>query len=84
LLAEFAKIAYGVGKSGCRGVSVLKAPGPLVRTPISSQRLAPLNTFPKSRVTVNRPLVTPVVLLVSGPARALPPLLTLSSENVRS
>ena len=35
--------AYGEAVNGCRGASVVNAPLPLVRTPISSQRAAPGN-----------------------------------------
>jgi hypothetical protein len=54
---------------GCRGVSTVKSPRPLLRTPISSQRSAPVNTpAPGLRVTVNKPLLTATGEFVIGPA----------------
>ena len=68
-----ARMAYGVGVNGCRGVSVTKPDAPLVRTAISSQRALPVNTpEPKSNVTVNRPLVTGVAAFVRIPLTTLP------------
>jgi len=37
LLAPVAKIAYGTGKIGWRGVSTVKLVAPMARTPMSSQ-----------------------------------------------
>ena len=67
-------MAYGVGVSAWRGVSVVKSPAlPLVRTPISSQRELPSKTPPKSSVTVNKPLLMEVAELVSvAPSCVLP------------
>src|SRR5437867_1717813 len=61
-----AKSAQGAGVSGWRGVRKVKlfpSPPPLVRTPICSQRAAPVKGFgPNSPLalscTVNKPLVT--------------------------
>ena len=68
-LAVFAKTAYGVGVNCWRGAKVVNVLTPLVSTPICNQLVAPVNTpGPKSISTVNRPLVTPTALLVTGPA----------------
>src|ERR1019366_2328971 len=85
LLAELAMIAYGIGKMGWRGERVVNDAAPFVRTPISSQRFDPVNTLlPKSSITANNPLVTPVTELVIGPATVLPPLLVAKSAKVIS
>src|ERR1035437_1854374 len=84
LLAVLARMAYGVGVSSWRGFSVVKLLTPFVSTPIANQLVWPVNTpGPKSTSTVNSPLVTMTPLVGTGPATALPPLLTLNSENVR-
>ena len=58
---------------GWRGERVVNAAAPFVRAAISTQRFDPVNTpLPKSSVTANNPLVTPVAELVFGPATTLP------------
>lgn len=84
LLAVVAKMEYGTGVSCCLGDSAVKVPTPLLATPICSQLVTPWNgPEPKSIVTLKRPLVTPTPLVVTGPAVAAPPLLTLYSAKVR-
>ena len=59
-----------------RGAMGMYRLAPLVRTPISSQQLAPVNTpDPKSMEALNTPLVTGVALLATGPATIAPPSL---------
>ena len=59
--------------SAWRGARVVNDVAPLVRAAISSQRALPSNTpLPKFSVTQNRPLVTPVALLVTGAPTGLP------------
>ena len=59
--------------SAWRGVRLVKAPLPFVRTAMSSQRAPPVNTPPpKSSATVNKPLVTPTEAVVTGAATMLP------------
>ena len=77
-------MAYGTGVNGWRGVRVVKLLTPLVATLICSQTPSPMNTpGPKSIVVVNRPLVTPTALLVSGPAMGAPPLFVANSAKDR-
>ena len=52
-----------------RGERLVNTPVALVRTASSSQEAVPLNMpGPKARVTVKRPLLTAVAVLVSAPA----------------
>ena len=67
-----AVIAYGVAVIGWRGMRLVNAPPPLVRTPISSQRPVPVKFAPKSSATVNKPLLTLTGALVSGDPTWLP------------
>src|SRR5436190_4790272 len=70
-----ALMAYGAAVIGWRGTSMVNAPEPLVRTPISNQRGEPSNTpAPKSSVTVNKPLLTLLAELVRDPPVFAPPL----------
>src|SRR6267142_1035653 len=67
--------AYGRDVSACLGVSGMNVPVFVPgRTPISSQRLAPLNIpAPKSKVTVNNPLLTFTSSFVSTLDTRVPP-----------
>ena len=68
-----------------RGERFVNAPPPLVRAPSSRKRSAPGNTpAPKLSSTVNRPLVTPVAVLVSVLLTCVPALTAFQTLKVRS
>jgi len=69
-----------------RGFKVVKATAePLVRTPISNQRFAPVNgALPKSSTTENSPLLTEVAALVAGPATVMPAVTESHTTKRRS
>jgi hypothetical protein len=85
LLAEFAKMAYGVGVIFWRGNSAVKFVTPDARTAMSSQRSGPVKMpAPKSSVTSNSPLLAGTERFVSEPLMAFPLVTASKTANRRS
>ena len=82
LCAIVAFVAIGTARIFDLGVSVVNAPPPAVRTPISRKRLLPGNP-PKSSTTLNTPLVT-VTDGRDAVASKTPPAEISNSRNSKS